>query len=213
MKENKIPAKVYKPTNYGKKSLDVIYFIEASENILAYHWTEITNWMTQLSNQAQNLNQDIESMAIVIRFKSYNSDQFKNFLNRKVQEMEHKTGFTVIIKYLTDDNQDSYDALNYVVQTYAPELRHNSNKILISLTDGLYRTQSVKSASQKAAIMSNAHSAFNTMIAVGYGSNMNQQELKNWAWSSGHSTFGTYFLLKDISEIESINGQVLKVLN
>lgn len=197
----------------AKKSLDVIYFIEASENILAYHWTAITNWMAQLSQQASDLNQDIESMAIVIRFKSYNSDQFKNFLNRKVQEMEHKTGFTVILKFLTDDNQDSYDALSYVSQNHAAALRHNSNKVLISLTDGLYRTQSVKSASQKAAIMSQAHSAFNTMIAVGYGSNMNQQELKNWAWSSGHSTFGTYFLLKDISEIASINTQILKVLN
>ena len=195
-----------------KKYLDIIYFIEASENILAYHWTAITEWMQLVSSTAADLKINADSIAIVIRFKSYNSDQFKNFLNRKVDEMKHKTGFQVIVTYLTDDGQDSYDALEEVSESYAPELRYNAKKILISLTDGLYRTRSQKSAFQKATIMNKAHSAFDTMIAVGYGSNMNEREVSNWSTSyPGVDAPGTSFLLQDITQLEETVGAVADV--
>ena len=69
-------------------------------------------------------------------------------------------------------------------------------KILISLTDGFYRSRSKKSDELKAEIVEATHSLFNHVIAIGYGSSVSNDELVLWA-SENNS-----YLLDSIKNLE-----------
>lgn len=208
---NKVEKQTQKTPEINKnKATDVVFLIEASENILAYHWSDITSWIEQVLNEANEQGyENIESLGIIVRFRQDQSKRFKKFLQKKVDKMQQQTGINISLEYLSGDDSDSYDALNLINDKVFKQLRHNSNKILISMTDGLYRASSQKTTEEKVSIVNNTHENFSTMIAVGYGSTMDEQLLKNWSYKEG-SDIKTHFMLRGVEDLEHIIDNVVQ---
>lgn len=193
----------------GIKQADILFLIEASENMISMNWQSVINWIKILVEDARE-NTDytsVDSMAIVIRFRRYESQAIQRLLNLKKQELSQETGMQVYLEYLTESTNDSYQALELIMDKYYPRLRIGSKKFLVTLTDGFYRTSSERSVEEKQAILDECQSKFDAMIAIGYGEVATNDDLK--LISKGDS----YYLLDSVRDLVSVTEVVTSAMN
>lgn len=187
---------------------DLVFMLEASENMMNYNWKIITNWITNLIQQAkfEKGYTNLESMIIVIRFQTYPSESVNRLMQRRKEALARATGVETVIE--TMDGQDSYDALSLINNDYYGSLRKKSKKVLISLTDGLYRNKAFKSKLEKESILETTMDNFDAVIAVGYGSSVNEDEILEW--SKEIEGMDSAFLLDDVEQLEEVTGVILE---
>ena len=87
------------------------------------------------------------------------------------------------------------------------KLRRHSRKILFSMTDGLYRSNTNKTTEEKDLILKETKENFPLCFAIGYGSSVNEEELVSWASSQDMS-----LLLDSVEELEKASVVVLDKL-
>jgi len=186
--------------------------LEASENMLNYNWVTVTEWVSKMVEDIKYEQgySSLESMVIVIRFESYESQTMSRLVEMRRAQMEKATGVTVVVEQL--DGTDSYDALNDVNTVYYGQLRHEAKKVFISLTDGMYRSRSsTKSASEKAEVINETLSLFDAVFALGYGSSVDEEELA--FWTSDEANYDSAFLMESVDQLSELTDALIESMN
>ena len=75
------------------------------------------------------------------------------------------------------------------------------------MTDGLYRHRTIKTEEEKAVILAETKENFPLIFSIGYGSNVDDEELTDWA-SKGENAY----LLESVEELEVVSPEILDSL-
>jgi len=192
--------------------IDLVFMLEASENMLNYNWVTVTEWVSKMIEDIKYEQgySSLESMVIVIRFESYESQTMSRLVEMRRQQMEKATGVTVVVEQL--DGTDSYDALNDVNMVYYVQLRQQAKKVFISLTDGMYRSRSsAKSDSAKAAVVKETLRLFDAVFALGYGSSVDEEELA--FWTDENANYDSAFLMESVDQLSELTDALIESMN
>jgi len=180
--------------------------------MLNYNWVTVTEWVSKMVEDIKYEQgySSLESMVIVIRFESYESQTMSRLVEMRRAQMEKATGVTVVVEQM--DGTDSYDALNDVNTVYYRQLRHEAKKVFISLTDGMYRSRSsTKSASEKAEVINETLSLFDAVFALGYGSSVDEEELA--FWTSEEANYDSAFLMESVDQLSELTDALIESMD
>merc|ERR1711879_14920 len=120
-----------------------------------------------------------KSAVIIIRFNN-SQRTMVNLLERKIQQMkDHLHNVEIlrendVIKRVVGN---TFEALELVNGEVYDSLRDESKKVLITLTDGMHRDLAIWSDQ----ILSEARQKYRPMIAIGLGSDVDEQTLASFA--------------------------------
>ena len=160
------------------KNLDIVFIIEASDNMVVAEWDDIVSFCEKVINLAIHQKYSVKNVVVIARFMKTNS-YLQRFLESKLSELDHKLQGLSASTHLYQEYFESFiEARKHVMTDVYPYLRQNSKKALISVTDYMYREgkdfENIDGSIETTIEIMNS---FDVMIAIGVGPAVEEENL------------------------------------
>jgi len=168
--------------------VDLTFLLDGSESINREDFDIIKNWTLQTVDAFKPASRRVPLLLSVVQF----SEESKIEIEQEVRSSSDEvTGQVYDIEQMFS-NTKTYRALAFVNQNVYPNLRNNSYKILIIITDGNAKDD------KDQEVIDQAHQNFNMTIAVGVGRKVDEKELRDFSKPGYDITVENYNALEGI---------------
>lgn len=159
-------------------NLDLVFIIEASDNMVVAEWNNVVTFCERIVRLAIHQNYDVNNVVIVARFMKTNS-YLQRFVEGKIRELNLKLQAISSSTQLYQHFFESFiEIRKHVMTDVYPYLRQNSKKVLISITDYMYREgDDFNDMDDSIEVTIEIMNHFDVLIAIGVGPAVDEENL------------------------------------
>ena len=175
--------------------IDIAFLIDGSDSIVREDFDQIKSWILRTVDDFKPWQREQPLFLSVVQFSEKSLIEVQQMISSGSDEVRSSVEGIEQMRSGTK----TYSGLDFVNRNVYPQMRSNSYKILITMTDG------DASEDRNVAAIKQAESYYNMRVAVGVGEKVNEDELMDF---SSNETL--VFKIENFGALEGIISRIIE---